>query len=68
MKNSLEVRCPLFDHDFVELANSCHRILNTAVYSENIFLKTNEGKLPKNTFIEKKKGFGMPFARWLKLT
>ena len=67
MKNSLEVRCPLLDRDFVELANSLPYSFKYKRFTQKyIFKKLMEGKLPKNIVYRKKKGFGMPLARWLK--
>ena len=67
MKNSLEVRCPLLDRDFVELANSLPYSFKYKRFTQKyIFKKLMEGKLPKNIVYRKKKGFGMPLAGWLK--
>jgi len=67
MKNSLEVRCPLLDRDFVELANSLPYSFKYKRFTQKyIFKKLMEEKLPKNIVYRKKKGFGMPLAGWLK--
>lgn len=67
MANSLEVRVPLLDHEFMELV---------ATIPSGIKLKGKEGKyilkksleplLPKNTLYRKKMGFSIPLAKWFR--
>lgn len=67
MKNSLEVRCPFLDCGFVEFANSLPYSFKYRKFTTKyIFKKLMEDKLPKHIVYRKKKGFGMPLARWLK--
>jgi asparagine synthase (glutamine-hydrolysing) len=67
MANSLEVRVPLLDHEFMELV---------ALIPSKLKLKKNEGKhilkkslieyLPDATLYRKKMGFSIPLAMWLR--
>jgi asparagine synthase (glutamine-hydrolysing) len=67
MANSLEVRCPLLDHRFMELAASMPSHLKlrgrTGKY---IFKKAMEQKLPANIVSRTKMGFGVPLADWFR--
>lgn len=67
MAHSLEVRVPLLDHEFVELA---------ATIPSSLKLKNGEGKyvfkkslaplLPKEVLYRKKMGFSLPLAKWFR--
>ncbi|MBA3542539.1 MAG: asparagine synthase (glutamine-hydrolyzing) [Deltaproteobacteria bacterium] len=67
MQNSLEVRCPLIDHELLEFA---------ATLPADAKLKGFRGKhvlrlaladlLPHKTLYRTKRGFGIPQARWLR--
>jgi asparagine synthase (glutamine-hydrolysing) len=66
MFNSLEVRAPFLDTRVVELANrlpidfKLHRLER-----KHILKKLMLGRIPKEIIFRKKKGFGMPIARWI---
>ncbi|MBN1546062.1 MAG: asparagine synthase (glutamine-hydrolyzing) [Syntrophaceae bacterium] len=67
MAVSLEVRVPILDHEFVELAAmipSCLK-LNGRV-SKYIFKKTAERLLPPNILNRQKMGFSIPVGEWLR--
>jgi asparagine synthase (glutamine-hydrolysing) len=67
MANSLEVRCPLLDHKFMEVI---------ARIPSSLKLKDGEGKyifkkalrpyLPEDILTRRKQGFAVPLARWLR--
>lgn len=67
MYNSLEVRTPFLDTDIVDFANSLPITLKCkGLQRKYILKKLLEGKLPKEIIYRKKKGFGMPIAKWLR--
>jgi asparagine synthase (glutamine-hydrolysing) len=67
MYNSLEVRTPFLDTDIVEFANSLPiKLKCKGLQRKYILKKLLEGKLPKEIIYRKKKGFGMPIAKWLR--
>jgi asparagine synthase (glutamine-hydrolysing) len=67
MATSLEVRCPLLDHHFMELVASIPSALKlkgrTGKY---IFKKALEKYLPKDVIYRNKMGFGVPLAQWFR--
>ncbi len=67
MANSLEVRCPLLDHKFMELAAQIPSGLklrhNQGKY---VFKKALEGVLPADILTRSKKGFAVPVAEWFR--
>lgn len=67
MMNSLEVRAPFLDIDFVDFAR---RIPHTYKYrngqTKYILKKALEPVLPKEILYRAKKGFGIPVGQWLK--
>ena len=66
MANSLEVRCPLLDQEFVEFA--CRlpmRYKLNGLRTKYLLKKAATGILPKEIIHRKKKGFGIPISRWL---
>jgi asparagine synthase (glutamine-hydrolysing) len=67
MANSIEVRCPLLDHTFAEMAN---RIPNRWKMSngkgKQILLKALGDRLPPELLTRPKAGFGIPLAQWLR--
>jgi asparagine synthase (glutamine-hydrolysing) len=67
MANSLEVRCPLLDHKFMELVASMPSTLKlrgrTGKY---LFKKALENQLPKDIIHRKKMGFGVPLVDWFR--
>ncbi|MEW6621274.1 MAG: asparagine synthase (glutamine-hydrolyzing) [bacterium] len=67
MANSLEVRPPLLDHTFVEyVANLPHQLKLKGLTTKYIFKKAVKHLLPKGIASRKKKGFGIPVAKWFK--
>ena len=65
MTNSLEVRVPLLDHEFVELTfkiPSSMKLINTE--GKFIFKKALEVHLPKEILYRKKQGFAIPLTTW----
>jgi asparagine synthase (glutamine-hydrolysing) len=67
MANSLEVRCPLLDHKFMELVASMPSSLKlngkTAKY---VFKKVLEKQLPAEIIHRNKMGFAVPLAEWFR--
>lgn len=67
MANSLEVRCPLLDHKFMELAAQIPSSLklrhNQGKY---IFKRALEQVLPQDVLTRSKKGFAVPVAEWFR--
>jgi asparagine synthase (glutamine-hydrolysing) len=67
MANSLEVRCPLLDHQLAEFAA---RIPNSWKMSngkgKRIFLRALGDRLPAPLLNRPKMGFGMPLAKWFR--
>src|SRR6185295_3806673 len=67
MANSLEVRCPLLDHKFMELIASMPSSLKLRRQTgKYIFKKAMEQHLPKEVIYRKKMGFGIPLAEWFR--
>ena len=67
MKNSLEVRVPLLDHNIVELAFRMNGSLKLANGKTKYILKeTFKNLLPSNLYNRPKAGFEVPISRWLK--
>jgi len=65
MANSLEVRSPFFDLDFVNYTaglNGSLKIKNLT--TKYIFKKSLAGILPARIIKRRKKGFGIPIAKW----
>ena len=65
MANSLEVRVPILDHEFVELAFK----IPAAIKLKNsegkyIFKKALESILPKDILYREKHGFSVPLTKW----
>ena len=67
MANSLEVRCPILDHKFMELAAQIpsHLKLRNGV-GKFIFKKSLERSLPADVLTRKKKGFAVPVDQWFR--
>jgi asparagine synthase (glutamine-hydrolysing) len=67
MAHSLEVRSPLLDHRVVELAA---RIPSeeklSGLRGKQILRRVSKGVVPKPIIHRRKKGFGIPHARWLR--
>jgi asparagine synthase (glutamine-hydrolysing) len=67
MLTSLEVRAPLLDTRVVDVANHMPVQFKFRFFEKKFILKRlMEGYLPYNIIYRKKKGFGMPVARWLR--
>lgn len=67
MANSLEVRVPLLDHEFVEWAMAIHPELKLkGREGKYIFKKALERRLPQDILYRPKMGFAVPLGRWLR--
>jgi asparagine synthase (glutamine-hydrolysing) len=67
MAVSLEVRCPLLDHKFMELAASMPSDLKLrGMTGKYIFKKALEADLPGEVLYRTKMGFGVPLASWFR--
>ncbi len=67
MANSLEVRCPLLDHKFMELVASMPSDLKLrGMTGKYIFKKALEPELPGEIVSRSKMGFGVPLASWFR--
>lgn len=67
MANSLEVRVPFLDHDFVEYGRALsveHKI--DAEYQKKILRDIYYKHLPSEVFDRKKHGFEVPLLKWFK--
>jgi asparagine synthase (glutamine-hydrolysing) len=66
MANSLEVRCPLLDYEFIEFACSLPMFYKlNGLRTKYLFKKAAMGLLPASIINRPKKGFGIPISRWL---
>jgi asparagine synthase (glutamine-hydrolysing) len=66
MANSLEVRVPFLDHYFVNFVTGLPEDLKLrGLTAKYIFKKTMTGRLPREIVLRKKKGFGIPVAKWI---
>ena len=66
MANSLEVRCPLLDQEFVEFA--CRLPMQYKLHglkTKYLLKRAAAGILPDHIINRKKKGFGIPISKWL---
>jgi len=67
MANGLEVRCPLLDHEFVEFACKLPtKYKLKGLKTKYLLKKAARGILPNEIIDRRKKGFGIPIARWLR--
>jgi asparagine synthase (glutamine-hydrolysing) len=69
MANSLEVRCPLLDHELAELAATiphCWKIKDGQ--GKYILLRAMEDRLPPALMKRSKMGFGVPLSAWFRGT
>lgn len=67
MANSLEVRAPLLDHEFVELAARIPSKLKlNGREGKYIFKKALKPLIPHETLYRQKMGFSMPVKDWLR--
>lgn len=66
MFNSLEVRVPFLDPKIIKYAFSTSEKHLDFFSTKRLFRKILKGKLPKSIIGRKKKGFGIPVAKWLR--
>nr|NJM02128.1 asparagine synthase (glutamine-hydrolyzing) [Desulfobacula sp.] len=67
MAVSLEVRCPILDHVFMEYAASIpSRLKLKGLEGKHIFKKALKKYLPDNILYRQKMGFGVPILEWLR--
>jgi asparagine synthase (glutamine-hydrolysing) len=67
MANSLEVRCPLVDHVLIEFAATVPSDLKMKGFRGKwLFRQALRDLLPKGILFRRKRGFGIPHARWLR--
>jgi asparagine synthase (glutamine-hydrolysing) len=67
MACSLEVRAPFLDYEFVEFVTGLPSSMKLkGVTSKYILKMAMESFLPKEVIYRKKKGFGVPIAKWVK--
>ena len=67
MACSLEARAPFLDYTFVEFANSIPFALKLkGLKSKYILKKAMQDKLPADILGRRKKGFGIPVAKWFR--
>jgi len=67
MATSLEVRAPYLDVELAEYVNSLPSKMKLNGLTRKYLLKKSmEKKLPKDIIYRKKKGFGIPLAKWFK--
>jgi asparagine synthase (glutamine-hydrolysing) len=66
MAHGLEVRVPFLDHRFVELVTGLpERLKLKGFTTKYLWKKAIKGRIPHEIKKRKKKGFGIPLARWL---
>jgi asparagine synthase (glutamine-hydrolysing) len=67
MANSLEVRCPILDHKFMELAARIPPALKLKDgQGKYIFKRALSSLLPKDVLTRRKQGFAVPVASWFR--
>jgi asparagine synthase (glutamine-hydrolysing) len=67
MANSLEVRAPLLDHEFLEFTSTIPATMKRdASGGKRIFKLAMRNLLPAEILEKKKSGFGVPLARWFR--
>jgi asparagine synthase (glutamine-hydrolysing) len=67
MANSLEVRCPLVDHVLIEFAATVPSEMKMKGFRGKWLLRKALGDLlPHEILYRRKRGFGIPHARWLR--
>ncbi|NOX35787.1 MAG: amidotransferase 1, exosortase A system-associated [Deltaproteobacteria bacterium] len=67
MAVSLEVRCPVLDHKFMEYAAKIPSNLKLkGLDGKHIFKKALKNHLPDEILYRKKMGFGVPILEWLR--
>jgi asparagine synthase (glutamine-hydrolysing) len=67
MACSLEARAPFLDYTFVEFANAIpFRLKLKGLTGKYILKKAMQNKLPREILRRRKKGFGIPVAKWFR--
>jgi asparagine synthase (glutamine-hydrolysing) len=67
MANSLEVRCPLLDHELAEFAATLpHAWKMKNNRGKDIFIQALGDRLPSELLNQPKRGFGVPLAAWFR--
>ncbi len=67
MANSMEVRCPFLDHEFVEFAATIpSRLKRDAMGGKIILKKAVMDLLPNEILNKPKTGFGLPIPKWFR--
>jgi asparagine synthase (glutamine-hydrolysing) len=67
MANSLEVRCPLLDHELAELASRIpHAWKLRNKRGKDVFIRALGHRLPPVLLHQPKRGFGVPLAIWFR--
>jgi len=67
MAHSLEVRCPLLDHELAELAATVpHNWKIAAGRGKRILVQSLADRLPAEILARDKMGFGVPLASWFR--
>ncbi|MGH9662990.1 MAG: asparagine synthase-related protein, partial [Bryobacteraceae bacterium] len=67
MANSLEIRCPLLDHELAEMASGIAPDLKLRDgKGKYIFVQAMRDRLPAELLSREKMGFGVPLARWFR--
>jgi asparagine synthase (glutamine-hydrolysing) len=67
MANSLEVRCPLLDHELMELiAQMPSQLKLNNGRGKYIFKRALSGLVPSDILTRQKKGFSVPVAEWFR--
>lgn len=67
MANSLEVRAPLLDHEFVDFVQSIPLNMRMkGLRMKYLLKKALRGKVPDEILNRSKKGFGLPVGIWLR--
>jgi asparagine synthase (glutamine-hydrolysing) len=67
MANSLEIRCPLLDHELAELASRiphAWKLRNNR--GKDVFIRALGHRLPPALLNQPKRGFGVPLAIWFR--
>ncbi len=67
MANSLEVRVPFLDHEFVEFTSRLpFSVKVSGLTTKRILKKALASRLPSTVFSQRKQGFTIPIADWLR--
>jgi asparagine synthase (glutamine-hydrolysing) len=67
MANSLEVRCPLLDHKFIEFTSTIPSAMKRDERGgKQIFKRAVRNLVPAEVLTKRKTGFGLPVAAWFR--